>query len=217
MRVRSALNGALLVGNVVLFGLITAVVLNHRGEVFRTAFWNRAEDDAAKMGMDVSFAKSPFAFFTTKGHSRTHRFTLAQYDPLLLISADVPAIISSEENNGRDASETPTTLMLQLGQEFSTIIDYSCSPAGAYRVHSLEIIRDRDGETCAFFDTNADGSYDLRLLRDKLHGVSRQEVWFAGSWRETENTIDKDHKILVDGQEVRFNRRTGKWQPKAEY
>jgi len=65
----------------------------------------------------------------------------------------------------------------------------------------------------AFYDINVDGSWDIKI------SVPQKEVyvWLQGEWRGVKRHLgDEDHRALLDGRDVVFDRTSGLWKMVGE-
>jgi hypothetical protein len=204
MRCRYVVNGILCCCNTLLFLLLLVMFLGHRGELPWDPFIRKAESDAVKMGMDVWFAKFPFALFVARDSPKGESFTLLKYDP--------PVIFSADKIEGESIGTGKHSIMLHLGEDFSIVIHFSASEADISEIHELELVKDNERQRVALFDMNADGWPDFRIVRDKTLDTSQEYVSYERDWREVKDTIGKYEKKLVDGEEVVFDMQAGQWR-----
>lgn len=168
----------------------------------------RARKDAAKLGMDVYFVRSPFTLLVNKDFPHNEAFMLFEHGQ--------PFVISGEDVDEKGA-EPARTVSLGLGTDFSISCDYSPadnSLTNGTHVHDLVLHRRNE----AFFDLNVDGSFDMRHVRDEEQHVSHTYVRHQGKWQETvwDGTSSKYKRRLVGGGTVSFDMKSGLWVSPAE-
>lgn len=168
--------------------------------------------DAKTLGMDVYCERSPFAVFVNKDFPQNQGFAFTRYGlPLFLTSEDVTEPSQPPLDRDRDnKAQAAQNVMLGFGEDYFTI---SCvySATNAVHVDELLVTRNDGGHSESFFDLNADGFPDLRLIVDQKQDVHRSEIWYGGKWQEAIAQGKKYEKQLPGGEKVRFDRQGGLW------
>jgi hypothetical protein len=198
-RVQTFVNIGLLCGNALVFVVLLRSWLISEGREM-----SQARKDAENLGMDIYFAKDPFAIFVAKTFPQTHTFKVFDYPNLLIMNG------SAIQDDRHDAATEEAEII--LGPDFSITCRYSLSNidgARKPRIHEVLLSINED----AFYDLNADGSYDLRILHDSERGSHSHEIWYDGQWR---GVIAKGQSSTYERElpaigVVTFDRETGRW------
>lgn len=200
MRVRPVFHWLLLSVNLLLF-----LFLSYRAVQPVDPAEARAQGDAAKLGLEPYVVKDPFACFVHKTFPKDGSFTLLDYrEPVFLSTRDVETTKSGEVKE----------VTVGLGTSYSLSFQYTAGDKPAVREMAMTNAIDDSAE--AFFDLNADGTYDVHLLRSQHGRATRLFIWCEGGWQQVQSIDDdpkqdKYHKRLTSGRNVAFDMATGRW------
>jgi hypothetical protein len=200
MRVRPVFHWLLLSVNLLLF-----LFLSHRAVQPVDPAAARAQSDGAKLGLELYVVKDPFACFVHKTFPKDGSFTLLDYrEPVFLSTRVVETTKSGELKE----------VTVGLGTSYSLSFQYTATDKPAVREMAMTNALDDSAE--AFFDLNADGTYDAHLLRGQQGRATRLFIWCEGGWQQVQSIDDdpkqdKYHKRLTSGRSVAFDMPTGRW------
>ncbi len=205
MRIGTALNWTFFCFNVLVLVLLLLMFANFQGIRVSSRDLPEAKNAAAEMGMDVFFAKDPFALFVAKRFPDDASFTFYRHGLGMMLSVD--DIKGANERTTKD-------VLFSLGEEVSVSLHYSYSGADRFTLHDLKIHDLMLNRNCgdqyeAIKDFNADGSYDIRSTWDMTRDIGSVYVFFDNEWQEVEDGAGEYEKKLVDGREVKFDMQIG--------
>lgn len=211
MRLRNTMNWALLCLNGVLFVFLLFKFLDYQDNFSGGPVRQRVEKDAVTMQMKSYCVRWPFAMFVAKGFPHDDSFALIAYLDGLSLSSGKPMLLSEDE--AHVASTDRKQLMLTLGRNFTVDLEYSSPRPTVFRIHEITVSSESENGNISFYtDENADGSYDYKLVRDTKKRVSHSYVFHDRGWCQVKDTINRHHKILMDGKDVIFDQERGLWR-----
>ena len=161
----------------------------------------QASHTATHEQMDLAFVKDPLTLLVDKQFPRKDTFRLFdEKQPMLIIADD------ADRNCHREATRK---LAVVLGDDFEVDCFYSLDKG--IGVHELLLTTGNK----FFLDMNADGVYDVRLVRtqDSDDHSPEMQVWYNDQWRDavSEPLWGKYKRTLRDGSVIEFDMKSGSW------
>ncbi len=207
MRLPTFPSWVLLCTNAVLLGmLLLSLLLSDGWHPARLARHRAPDANADMLNMDVYLTRGPFRLYASRDLPYDQSFWLIQGDEPNRLS-----VVAEDATDNTGNSRRKITLALGEGHPVSVTISYTTCPANGVQSYELFLGRVSQQYLEGFRDWGADGSFDLRMVRDLEQGISRSYVFYEGKWLEVKEFVGKHQRILVTGEEVVFDQQSGRW------